>query len=93
MVGYNERGNIMYIHLGNNYIIPSENVIAIINIESPTSEDIMDIIDTAKLDRKLEYISEKGKEKALIICDDKVYLSPISSTTLYKRAFSHYKEV
>lgn len=83
----------MYIHLGNNYIIPSENVIAIINIESPTSEDIMDIIDTAKLDRKLEYISEKGKEKALIICDDKVYLSPISSTTLYKRAFSHYKEV
>jgi regulator of extracellular matrix RemA (YlzA/DUF370 family) len=82
----------MYIHLGNNFIISPERVIAILNIEPPISDDLIDIIDTARLDRKLVYISEKGKEKALIVCNDKVYLSPISSTTLYKRTFSHYKE-
>ncbi|MCK9313824.1 MAG: DUF370 domain-containing protein [Methanocorpusculum sp.] len=83
----------MYIHLGNNHIISAQNVIAILNMEPPLSEDLKDIIDSAKLDKKLINISEKGKEKALIVCDNKVYLSPISSTTLYKRAFSHYKEV
>ena len=84
---------LMYIHLGNNHIISAQNVIAILNMEPPLSEDLKDIIDSAKLDKKLINISEKGKEKALIVCDNKVYLSPISSTTLYKRAFSHYKEV
>lgn len=83
----------MYIHLGNNHIISAQNVVAILNMEPPLSEDLKDIIDSAKLDKKLINISEKGKEKALIVCDNKVYLSPISSTTLYKRAFSHYKEV
>ncbi|HHV15375.1 MAG TPA: DUF370 domain-containing protein [Gelria sp.] len=83
----------MYIHLGNNYIISSQNLIAILNIEPPLSEDLIDIIDTAKLDKKLINISKKGKEKALIVCDNKVYLSPISSTTLYKRAFTYCKEV
>ena len=78
----------MYIHLGNNHIISSQSIVAILNIEPPISEDLIDIIDNAKLDKKLIDISGKGKEKALI-----VYLSPISSTTLYKRAFSHYKEV
>jgi regulator of extracellular matrix RemA (YlzA/DUF370 family) len=83
----------VYIHLGNNYIISSQNLIAILNIEPPLSEDLIDIIDTAKLDKKLINISKKGKEKALIVCDNKVYLSPISSTTLYKRAFTYCKEV
>jgi regulator of extracellular matrix RemA (YlzA/DUF370 family) len=83
----------MYIHLGNNHIISAQSVVAILNMEPPLSEDLIDIIDSAKLDKTLINISEKGKEKALIVCDNKVYLSPISSTTLYKRAFSHYKEV
>ena len=83
----------MYIHLGNNHIISSQNIIAILNIEPPIAEDLIDIIDTAKMDKNLINLSEKGKEKTLIVCDNKVYLSPISSTTLYKRALSHYKEV
>ncbi len=88
----------MYIHLGNNHIISSQSIIAILNIEPPIAEDLIDIIDTAKLDKKLINISEKGKEKALVGCDNKVYLSPISFSPfkikpLYKRAFSHYKEV
>ncbi|MGB4019040.1 MAG: DUF370 domain-containing protein [Syntrophomonadaceae bacterium] len=81
----------MYIHLGNNYIISTQNIIAIINLNPPLNEDIKDIMEIARSERKLVNISEKGKNKALILCDDRVYLSPISSNTLYKRA-SHFAE-
>lgn len=81
----------MYLHLGNNYIISSQNIIAILNLNPPLNEDIKDIMEIARSERKLVNISEKGKNKALILCNDKVYLSPISSNTLYKRA-SHFTE-
>ncbi len=82
----------MYVHLGNNYIISGEKIVAVLNYQNPVSTDLQDIVDIARLENKLINISDKGKEKAVIVCDDKVYLSPISSITLYKRAFSYYKE-
>ncbi len=83
----------MYLHLGNNNIIPINEIITILNISSDISEDVKDIIDTAKLDKKLINISEKDKAKSLIVCLDRVYVSPISSTTLYKRGTGFNKEV
>lgn len=83
----------MYIHLGNNYIISAKNIVAILNLEPPVSEDIHDIMEIARSEKNLTNISEKGKEKSMIVCDDQVYLSPISSTTLYKRAFNYVREV
>lgn len=83
----------MYIHLGNNYIISSKKIITILNLEPPVAEDIQDIMEIARSEKSLISISEKGKEKSLIVCDDQVYLSPISSTTLYKRAFNCVREV
>lgn len=82
----------MYMHLGNNCVIPTRDIIAILNVEE-VSADTQDIIDMARLDKKLTNISDKGKEKALIICADQVYLSPISSITLYRRAGYPFKEV
>ncbi|NLW92580.1 MAG: DUF370 domain-containing protein [Syntrophomonadaceae bacterium] len=82
----------MYMHLGNNCVIPTRNVIAILNMED-LSEDVKDIIEVARLDKKLTNISDKGKEKALVVCSDQVYLSPISSLTLYRRAGNPFKEV
>ncbi|MGI5920328.1 MAG: extracellular matrix regulator RemB [Syntrophomonadaceae bacterium] len=83
----------MYIHLGNNIITSSKNIIAIVNIEPPVSVDLQDIIEIAKQDKKCITVSKKEKEKSLIITDDNIYLSPISSTTLYKRGLNHYKEM
>ena len=53
----------MYIHLGNNYIISTQNIIAIINLNPPLNEDIKDIMEIARSERKLVNISEKGKNK------------------------------
>lgn len=83
----------MYIHLGNDVVISAQNVIAIVNIEEPLSADLQDIMDLAEVERKLINISDKEKRKALVICDDRAYISPISSNTLYKRANNYYKEV
>jgi regulator of extracellular matrix RemA (YlzA/DUF370 family) len=78
----------MYIHLGNNYIISLKKTISILNIIPPISNDLKEIIEIAQLEKRLINISEKGKEKTLVLCDNKVYLSPISSNTLYKRAIN-----
>lgn len=83
----------MYIHLGNNVIISSVDVVAILNMNSNLSEDIVDIIELARSEKKLINISEEGKEKSLVICKENVYLSPISSVTLFKRGAAYSKEV
>lgn len=83
----------MFIHLGNNVVIPSQSLIAIINIKNPWTEDIKDIIELAEIEQRLKNVSAGEKMKALIICDDGVYISPISSQTLYKRANNFYGEV
>lgn len=82
----------MFLHLGNNVIISSQNIIAILNLEPPISPDLQDIIEIAKQEKKLTSISETGKEKSLVVANDRVYISPISSTTLYKRGLSYFKE-
>lgn len=83
----------MYIHLGNDVVISAVDVIAILNIEEPVSADLRDVIEIVEIERKLINISKKNKRKALVICADRVYISPISSTTLYKRASHYPKEV
>ena len=35
----------MYIHLGNNYVIAARDIIAILNIEKPYSNDIKEILE------------------------------------------------
>lgn len=82
----------MYLHLGNERVISCESVIAIINIEKNLSNDVKEIIDNAALDKKLINISKENKKKALVVCDKGLYLSPISSHTLYKRAIQFHKE-
>ncbi len=83
----------MFLHLGNSKVISGNSVIAILNIEDPISNDLQEIMENAALERKLINISKNDKKKALVICDEGVYLSPISSTTLYKRSIHHQKEV
>ncbi|HNX92246.1 MAG TPA: DUF370 domain-containing protein [Syntrophomonas sp.] len=83
----------MFLHLGNDVVVATQSLIAIINIEDPWSEDVQDVIDLAEMERRLVTISDQEKKKALVICDDCVYISPISSQTLYKRANNFYREV
>lgn len=77
----------MFLHLGGDVLINQNKVIAILDLETTmknsTSENFLKNI---KHKKKVNYISEQGKEKSLILTLDESYLSPISSTTLLKRS-------
>ena len=77
----------MYIHLGGDVLIKKNKIVAIIDlstvIEGKSNEKFLNSI---KSNKNTNYISENGKEKTLIITEKEHYLSPISATTLLKRA-------
>jgi len=77
----------MYIHLGGDVLIKKDKIVAIIDLETITEDKInKNFLNGIKNNEKVNYISEKGKEKTLIITLKEQYLSPISSTTLFKRS-------
>lgn len=79
----------MYLHLGGDVLINQGKIITILDLETAmknlTSENFL---RTIKEKKDVIYISEKGKEKSLVVTVDGSYLSPISSTTLLKRSNS-----
>ena len=78
----------MYVHIGKDTIIPSKNIIAIINLEKLLNNKSMEGI---KKEINLEKIIDisLGNKKSLLIAKNKEktegYISNISSTTLAKR--------
>ncbi|WP_407306027.1 extracellular matrix regulator RemB [Desulfosporosinus sp. SB140] len=78
----------MYLHLGSDVLIKKDKVVAIIDLEIASEGKINNnFLSNIKDNHNLTYISEPGKEKSLIITNDNYFLSPISSTTLFKRSF------
>lgn len=79
----------MFLHLGGDILVNQQKVIAILNLETAMKNIAsMNFLNSMKENEKVYYISEKGKEKSLIITNERNYLSPISSTTLLKRSLS-----
>ncbi|MEW9699635.1 extracellular matrix regulator RemB [Paenibacillus sp. SI8] len=76
----------MFIHLGGEKIIRASELIAIFDISVEKSSKISkQFIQQAAKDKKIEHIGEE-ECKSLVVTQNKVYYSPISSSTLKKRA-------
>ncbi|MGG1518962.1 extracellular matrix/biofilm biosynthesis regulator RemA family protein [Paenibacillus oryzisoli] len=76
----------MFIHLGGEKIIRASELIAIFDISIEKSSKISkQFIQQAVKDKRTELIGEEDP-KSLVVTKSKVYYSPISSTTLKKRA-------
>jgi regulator of extracellular matrix RemA (YlzA/DUF370 family) len=82
----------MYLHLGNDQMIAGDQVIVILNLELSTAKQFDHIIETAQRSQRLTNISKNDKKKALVVCNERVYMSPISSHTLLKRASKYHRE-
>ncbi len=76
----------MYIHLGGDVLIKKNEVVAIIDLETTEGHTNEIFINNIKKNKHINSISENGKDKTLIITVKEYYLSPISSTTLFKRS-------
>lgn len=76
----------MFIHLGGDTAIPLSEVIGIFDIEGTTIfQTTRDFLKVQEEEGFIVNISE-DIPKTFIVTDKKVYLSPISSTTLKKRS-------
>lgn len=80
----------MFMHLGGDVVISLKDIISIMDIEkSSTSGVTKEFLKTAEDEGFIRRISE-NEEKSFILAEkDKktiIYLSPISSVTLHKRA-------
>lgn len=74
-----------YLHLGNEISISMSSLIAIINLEREGAAGVKEYMDNAALDGQLTRVSRKNKQKSLLICEDRNYISPLSSLALYRR--------
>jgi hypothetical protein len=76
----------MFIHLGGEKIIRASELIAIFDLSIEKSSKISkSFIQHAHKERNVEMIGDE-ECKSLVVTKSKVYYSPISSTTLKKRA-------
>ncbi|WP_240376333.1 extracellular matrix regulator RemB [Bacillus piscicola] len=75
----------MFIHLGGDTVIRSKDVVAILDQDTHDSSSITREFLSCQEQENIETISEE-LTKSIIITVDKIYLSPISSLTLKRRA-------
>lgn len=76
----------MYIHLGGEKIIRSSELVAIFDISIEKSSKISkQYVNHAQQQKHVELIGEE-EAKSIVVTQNTVYYSPISSTTLKKRA-------
>lgn len=86
----------MFLHLGENVVVPLKDIIGIFDIESTMySTDTIQFLRMAEEDGFVERIT-KENPKSFVIAEvdkkSKVYLSPISSATLTKRTENMFYE-
>jgi hypothetical protein len=76
----------MYIHLGGDKIVRTSQLVGIFDVSiAQISKINQQFIEHAQKNRKVETIGEE-EPKSIVLTDERVYYSPISSTTLKKRA-------
>ncbi|WP_158738370.1 extracellular matrix regulator RemB [Alteribacillus sp. YIM 98480] len=86
----------MFIHLGGDTVIRSKDVVAILDQDTHDSSSITKQFLSSHENRDVIEIS-KELTKSVVVTIDRVYLSPISSLTLRRRAqvvseFEDYSE-
>lgn len=77
------RWDTLFIHLGEDVVIRANDVVAI--LEWHPSDEIYEYIEHFKDEKKLVDISDNGT-KSIVVTTDYLYLSPLSSLTLKRRA-------
>ncbi|MEH7381990.1 extracellular matrix/biofilm biosynthesis regulator RemA family protein [Bacillus sp. JJ1533] len=74
----------MFIHLGDNVMVRSSDVITILDRQLLKSSSIVNEFLDVQKDRVVEL--SNGNTKSVVVTVDKVYFSPLSSSTLKKRS-------
>lgn len=78
----------MFLHMGNDVVVPLSEVISVIDLTEKPSQLNQEFLKTAEEEGFVVQLSETPV--SIVICAKNVYLSPISAKTLYRRATEMY---
>ncbi|MFD2707223.1 extracellular matrix regulator RemB [Salibacterium lacus] len=83
----------MFIHLGGDKVIRSKDVITIVDQDTHDSSSITQQFLSSRAEEDVERISSE-QTKSVVVTTEKIYLSPISTLTLKRRAqaISEYED-
>ncbi|MCD8198651.1 MAG: DUF370 domain-containing protein [Phascolarctobacterium sp.] len=76
----------MYLHLGSDCMVKSEDIIAIFNLRGMKNSAYEKYFERYRHQYKIVNLSEAEERSSCILTKEILYLSPISSLTLKKRA-------
>lgn len=79
------RGNSMFIHIGNDHVIRSREIVAIVEYNVITSSSIMEQMIEEGRNRNTVF-GPMDDAKAVVITEHNVYFSSLSVSTLKKRS-------
>ncbi|HHV74557.1 MULTISPECIES: extracellular matrix regulator RemB [unclassified Thermoanaerobacterium] len=82
----------MYVHLGGNVVVPDDEIIAVFNIDVKSSKDTSEFLRVAEEEGFIVKISDDNIKSFVITERNKksiIYISPISSYTIIKRALKY----
>ena len=78
----------MYLHIGEDPLIKDKEIIGIFDMDTSTvNKATRDYLKKAETDKRVIYVNY-DLPKCFVVTDDKVYVSPINTGTLNKRAKS-----
>jgi regulator of extracellular matrix RemA (YlzA/DUF370 family) len=76
----------MYINIGEEYVLKEKDIIAVFDMDKATVGKITrDYLNTAQKSGKIIYAGY-DLPKSFIVTKDKVYISPLNTATVLKRA-------
>jgi len=84
----------MFLHLGGEVSVPKKEIMGIFDYETVRRSNITkEFLELAQNDKNIVEIAPNQPVKSFIITNSKVFLSPISSTTLQKRALLFFSSI
>jgi len=76
----------MFIHLGEDTVINDKEIIGVFDIDTSTvNKATRDYLSKAEKEKRVIYVNY-DLPKSFIVCDDRVYISPINTATINKRS-------
>ncbi|KJS18155.1 MAG: hypothetical protein VR69_01665 [Peptococcaceae bacterium BRH_c4b] len=76
----------MFLHLGGETMVLKEDIIAILDVRIRQAASTREFMEISTDEGFIKQITESAKEKSIIITTKDIYISPISCSTLKKRA-------
>ncbi len=76
----------MFLHIGGDTIVPKADIVGIFDLRAMKSSITKEFMEVVSDEGFVRDITNGSKAKSFVITDKEVFISPISCTTLLKRA-------